>query len=297
MQLAACGLFVRFLVDSDVVYLVSHGHGAVVYRAAVVAAECEVQKDELLAVEGVDAGTISATVDRLGEVDTVEKLAVEIYAYGRLVPIHSPRVELVGPVGIGLKEVRIGYLARIPYGLMPFFAAPCRIGQNVWYAVGVVILHDVDLAVVRPRKGRSQKPYRRPCTFGDGDTRAHLEASVAEGEAAAGVYRRGGIFGVWRLLVPVLAVGVVFGAGASLAASLDGEDAVAAEGVVTLVVLCLVVAFEALLVSPAAGIGTPVRGELVAPDEAVALTAIGVGIASRGLRVHFGCGQQQQKRE
>ena len=31
--------------------------------------------------------------------------------------------------------------------------------------------------------------------------------------------------------------------------------------------------------------------------EAVALTAIGVGIASRGLRVHFGCGQQQQKRE
>lgn len=56
-------------------------------------------------MEGVDAGTISATVDRLGEVDTVEKLAVEIYAYGRLVPIHSPRVELVGPVGIGLKEV------------------------------------------------------------------------------------------------------------------------------------------------------------------------------------------------
>lgn len=89
---AACGLFVRFLVHSDVVYLVSHGHGAVVYRAAVVAAKGKVQQDELLAVEGVDAGTISATVDRLGEVDTVEKLAVEIYAYGRLVPIHSPRV-------------------------------------------------------------------------------------------------------------------------------------------------------------------------------------------------------------
>ena len=64
-----------------------------------------------------------------------------------------------------------------------------------------------------------------------------------------------------------------------------------------MVVLCLVVALEALLVSPAAGIGTPVRGELVAPDEAVALTAIGIGIASRGLRVHFGCSQQQQKRE
>lgn len=56
-------------------------------------------------MEGVDAGTISATVDRCGEVDAVEKLAVEIYAYGRLVPIYSPRVELVGPVGIGLKEV------------------------------------------------------------------------------------------------------------------------------------------------------------------------------------------------
>lgn len=248
-------------------------------------------------MEGVDAGTLGAAVDRLGEVDAVEKLAVEIYAYGRLVPIHSPRVELGGPVGIGLKEVRIGYLARIPYGLMPFFAAPCRIGQNVGYAVGVVILHDVDLAVVRPRKGRSKKPYRRPCTFGDGDTRPHLETSVSEGEAAAGVYRRGGIFGVWRLLVPVPAVGVVFGAGASLSAGLNGEDAVAAEGVVALVVLCLVVAFEALLVSPAAGIGTSVRGELVAPDEAVALTAIGVGVASWGLRVHFGCGQQQQKRE
>lgn len=66
MQLAACGLFVRFLVHSDVVYLVVHGHGAVVYRAAVVATEGEVQQDELLAVEGVDAGTISATVDRCG---------------------------------------------------------------------------------------------------------------------------------------------------------------------------------------------------------------------------------------
>lgn len=206
-------------------------------------------------------------------------------------------MELGGPVGIGLKEVRIGYLARIPYGLMPFLASPCCVGEDIWYAVGVVVLHDVNLAVIRPRQRSAEKPYCRPCAFGDGDACAHLEASVAEGEAAAGIYRRGGIFGVWRLLVPVPTVGVVFGAGASLAASLDGEDAVAAEGVVTLVVLCLVVAFEALLVSPAAGIGTPVRGELVAPDEAVALTAIGVGIASRGLRVHFGCGQQQQKRE
>ena len=248
-------------------------------------------------MEGVDAGTISATVDRCGEVDAVEELAVEIYAYGRLVPVHAPCVELVFPVGITLYEVRVGYFARVPYGLILALAAPGGVGEDVWHSVGVVVLHDIYLAVVRPWQRRAEKPYRRPCTFGDGDACAHLETTVSEGEAAAGIYRRGGIFGVWRLLVPVLAVGVVFGAGASLAAGLDGEDAVAAEGVVTLVVLCLVVALEALLVSPAAGIGTPVRCELVAPDEAVALTAIGIGVASRGLRVHFGCGQQQQKRE
>lgn len=274
-----------------------HRQRAVVDRAAVVAAESEVQQDELLAVEGVYTRAAAAAVGGLFEVDLVQQFAVEVYAYCRFVPIHAPRVELLSPVGITLGKVLIWYFPCIPYRLVRPLASPCCVGENIWYAVGVVVLHDVNLAVIRPRQRSAEKPYCRPCAFGYGYACPHFEPPVSEGIFAAGVYRRGGIFGVWRLLVPVLAVGVVFGAGASLAASLDGEDAVAAEGVVTLVVLCLVVAFEALLVSPAAGIGTPVRGELVAPDEAVALTAIGVGIASRGLRVHFGCGQQQQKRE
>lgn len=206
-------------------------------------------------------------------------------------------MELAGPVGIALYEVRVRYLARVPYGLILPFATPGGVGEDVWNPVGVIVLHDVDLAVMGPWQRRAEKPYCWPRALGYGDAGAYLEPSVAEGEAAAGVYRRGGIFGVGSLLVPAGAVGVVFCTRASLAAGLDGEDAVVARCVVTLVVLGFVVALEALLVSPAAGIGASVRGELVAPDEAVALTAIGIGVASRGLCVHFGCGQQQQKRE
>ena len=171
---------------------------------------------------------------------------------------------------------------------MPFFVAPCRIGQNVWYAVGVVILHDVDLAVMGPWQRRAEKPYCWPRALGYGDAGAYLEPSVAEGEAAAGVYRRGGIFGVGSLLVPAGAVGVVFCTRASLAAGLDGEDAVAARCVVTLVVLGFAVALEALLIAPAARVGSAVGREFVAPYEAVAFAAVCIGLATRRLRTDVG---------
>ena len=281
-------MWLSLLVYSYIVYLVSHGHCAVVDRAAVVAAQGEVQQYELLTVEGIYSGALATAVDGGGKVYLVEQLAVEIYAYGLLVPVHAPCVELVCPVGIALYEVRVGYLARVPYGLILALAAPGGVGEDVWHSVGVVVLHDVYLAVVRPRQRRAEKPYRRPRTLGDGDAGAYLEPSVAEGVAAAGVYRRGGVFGVWRLLVPAGAVGIVFCARASLAAGLDGEYPVTARRVVALVVLGFVVALETLLKAPAARVGTAVGRELVAPDEAVAFAAVCIGLAARRLRTDVG---------
>lgn len=246
-------------------------------------------------MEGVCSGAFAAAVDGCGEVYLVEQFAVEVYAYGLFIPVHAPCVELVGPGGIALCEVRVGYLARVPYGLILPFATPGGVGEDVRNPVGVVVLHDVDLAVMGPWQRRAEKPYCWPRTLGNGDAGAYLKTAVAEGEAAAGVYRRGGIFGVGSLLVPVGAIGVVFSTRASLAAGLDGKDAVAARRVVSLVVLGFVVALEALLIAPAARVGTAVGREFVAPYEAVAFAAVCIGLAARRLRTDVGREEEQYR--
>ena len=158
----------------------------------------------------------------------------------------------------------------------------------------VYLTHDIDFAVMGPRQRCAEKPYRGPSAFCYGYAGPHLEPPVAEGIFAAGVYRRGGIFGEWRLLVPIFSIGVVFGARAPFAAGLDGEDTAAAAGVVALVILRFVVALESLFISPLAGIGTAVGGEFVAPYEAVALFPVDIGVVPCGLCAEVCCQKQRQ---
>lgn len=282
---ASCSVGLSFfLIHPHVIYFVVHRQRAVVDRAAVVAAESEVQKDELLAVEGVYACAAAAAVHGLFEVYLVEQFAVEVYAYRVFIPVHTPYVELVRPVGIALEKVCVRYFPGIPYRLVLPFTSPCGVGEDVRYAVGVVVLHDVDLAVMGPRQRCAEKPYCGPSTFCCGYAGPYFEPPVAEGIFAAGVYRRGGVFGEGQLLVPIFSIGVVFGTWAPFAAGFDGEYAAAAASVVTLVILCFVVALETLFISPLAGIGTAVGGEFVAPYETVAFATICIGLAARRLR-------------
>ena len=114
--------------------------------------------------EGILVVAIISLVEGLREIDFVQQLIIEVDANEFFVPVHAPDVELICPIGILLREMREGNHSRIPNTFPSLWRAPAGIGKNRRLTVLDIILHDVDLAIIRPLPLVAQQPDGRPGT-------------------------------------------------------------------------------------------------------------------------------------
>src|SRR5262249_28281853 len=95
-----------------------------------------------------------------------------------LVPIHAPHVKLLRPAGGESPDWRARGGPDWTAALRP---APRDVGEQH----AAVVLHDVDLAVIRPRLRGPDRPERGPQARARVDARAHLKTAIREAVQAA----------------------------------------------------------------------------------------------------------------
>ena len=191
-------------------------------------------------------GRAAILVDGSRQLDFIQPFAVHRQDDGALVPVHAPDMKAVGPVS-GLEAVE--WLARIgPDRLEALRTAPRDIGEED----AAVVLHDVDLAVVRPVAGDAQGPERRPQSSPRVDAAAHFEPPVPPTVQPTRRQARRRIFRKLAAALPVAGTGLITRIGHPFTACFDDEEAIGLPCILRLVPLQLAVPHEPTLVASSA---------------------------------------------
>ena len=138
------------LIDADIVDFVAHREGIGLRFASVDSTDGKVEKDVLGLVERIGVVT-DGTINGVEGGDVVEKFAIKIDSDSFGIPIHRPDVEFLCPVGVFLKKMGERDALGVPHGIVRTVITPCGIGEDVGYTSHLVVFHDVDFTIGRPR--------------------------------------------------------------------------------------------------------------------------------------------------
>jgi len=249
------------LIDTNIIDFIARGKNRAGRIAACRPADGQVYDDVMRLQERIC--TLGIPVECGRKIGIVQKRVVQVEPDALFIPIHPPYMELIRPTG-GV-QVGDGQTKVVPHGLPFLLRAPGDVGQNHT----AVILHNIDLAAMRPVAAHAERPKSRPQPRTGIDPGAHFKSTKRPAMQSPGEQAGRGVFGVLAILLPVAAALAVIGIGLALALGLDDQHAVIAAGIFRLVPLQLLVTDETPLVAPVCGIGLTVCLELVGPDQLI----------------------------
>lgn len=254
------------LIDTDIVDFVAHGKGIVLRFASVDSTDGKVEKDILGLVERIGM-VADGTVDGVEGGNVVEQFAIKIDTDGFGIPIHCPDVEFLCPVGVFLEEMGERDALGVPNGIVRTVVAPCSIGENVRLTTDLVVFHDVDFAIGRPRHAVTQCPNGRPSTTHGRDASTHLQTAIKETVSATGVHTGRRITSVWTIALPTATACLITRIRNGIEFAFEDEDSILAIGVLLLIPLIFFITHKSTLGMPDVGVEGTCAIEFIVPNE------------------------------
>src|SRR2546427_3397029 len=209
--------------------------------------------------------SLTVTVESRRQINGVHHPDIHKKPDAGFVPIHSPDMELIGPLRI--VEILEGRANQIPLGHSVAFGAPGRVSHEQ----SAIILHNVDFTAVGPLALDPKGPEGRPEPRASINPSSHFETAILPAMQPFGRKTGGGVLGILPFFPPILAVRFVVWVWLALGAALDHQQAVLAAGVVGLVPLVFLCSDETSFVGPIPRGRRGVFSKLIGPNQFPAL--------------------------